>query len=788
MSNYNGQSSSSNSSVEFNFVNVLIYLEKEYRKFNESKLEWNLERAELKNEIVQLKEAKVRNERIQFQLLKRIKMLEFALRSDRVKYKSLLDSQAEMEDEDKMKIGPSLKPVSVPHFLQNKLSSEAIRTYLKELQCTDLWPLISKSSNEFLADETNLLTTPLSPSSSLAVKNQNNIGNPNMEQTSSLTQQQQQQQQQYQQQQLDPVNSSVIVNKSNEIALMSIEDQLKQYQQKEVVESIVPTNTTDTSTIEASVDLPMVVGLGTTTTTTTTAAAAAKTEHHPQESERTSLSGENVEGGEDGEDTNNKEEAAMYKKLSESISKRDLQRLMEKAKREEKNSLSKQFVSEFKSSGSNKKSSNLNRKSALSSSAMGGGGGSFTPEQLGDLQKIQSDPNTVIDNKTSSDLLNSNSSSSKLWKPKYSLLSHFSGVRALQFLPAQLYPQQSNVFAFLSASEDWTVKLWNLKKIGKKSIEQQPIHTYMGHEGPVFTVATDGRYVYSAGMDRDIRIWDMAPLDKSPLTLHGIAVPYEKAILSQAHSGPIWSIALDNNNNNSSTGSGGGSNSIASSVGGGTSASAFTSPHTQLLSAAADSTIKLWDVSGGGGLKESPLLGTYLPDTAASCVKFLETDVSKFLCSTVDGQMILFDLESRKPVWISNNSIAQKDSNNNINGMNAYSFVAHPTLNIALSGHEDQRIRMWDLSGGKMVHQWIGHQDAVSCISLDPGGLSFASGSHDGSIRVWDLAGKNYACLQDLTAVHRSKLDEAVLSLAYHPDANAFLVSGGADSVIKVFS
>lgn len=44
----------------------------------------------------------------------------------------------------------------------------------------------------------------------------------------------------------------------------------------------------------------------------------------------------------------------------------------------------------------------------------------------------------------------------KTWNPKYTLRSHFDGVRALAFHPVEP--------VLVTASEDHTLKLWNLQK------------------------------------------------------------------------------------------------------------------------------------------------------------------------------------------------------------------------------------------------------------------------------------------------------------------------------------
>ena len=60
--------------------------------------------------------------------------------------------------------------------------------------------------------------------------------------------------------------------------------------------------------------------------------------------------------------------------------------------------------------------------------------------------------------------------------------------------------------------------------------------------------------------------------------------------------------------------------------------------------------------------------------------------------------------------------------------------------------------------------------------------ISLSTG-HDSSIRLWNL--DNKTCIQELTS-HRRKFDEAIYSVAFHPNAT-YIGSAGADALAKVF-
>lgn len=78
------------------------------------------------------------------------------------------------------------------------------------------------------------------------------------------------------------------------------------------------------------------------------------------------------------------------------------------------------------------------------------------------------------DAEASYDVASSKEAFRKTWSVKYTLRSHFDGVRALAFHPSEP--------VLVTASEDHTLKLWNLQKTvpAKKSasLDVEPLYTF----------------------------------------------------------------------------------------------------------------------------------------------------------------------------------------------------------------------------------------------------------------------------------------------------------------------
>ncbi|CAB4065625.1 STRN1_3_4 [Lepeophtheirus salmonis] len=137
---------------------------------------------------------------------------------------------------------------------------------------------------------------------------------------------------------------------------------------------------------------------------------------------------------------------------------------------------------------------------------------------------------------------------------------------------------RKNVERKIYASEDQTLKMWNLQKTTpvKKStaFDVEPVYTFRAHRGPVLSldVSRAGDLIFSGGIDASIRVWNMPSPDIDPYNL------YDPSVLASSlfgHSDAVWGLAYNN-------------------------------LKQQLLSCSADGTVKLWSP-----LAKVPLLRTF---------------------------------------------------------------------------------------------------------------------------------------------------------------------------------
>ncbi|XP_042798850.1 striatin-3 isoform X2 [Panthera tigris] len=262
----------------------------------------------------------------------------------------------------------------------------------------------------------------------------------------------------------------------------------------------------------------------------------------------------------------------------------------------------------------------------------------------------------------------------KTWNPKYTLRSHFDGVRALAFHPVEP--------VLVTASEDHTLKLWNLQKTvpAKKSasLDVEPIYTFRAHIGPVLSLAisSNGEQCFSGGIDATIQWWNMPSPNVDPYDT------YEPNVLAGtlvAHTDAVWGLA-------------------------------YSGIKNQLLSCSADGTIRLWNPQ-----EKLPCICTYNGDKEhgiPTSVDFIGCDPAHMVTSFNTGSTVIYDLEtSQSLVMLSSQIDSGLQSNNHINRV-----VSHPTLPVTITAHEDRHIKFFDNKTGHDCSIRLWNLDSKTCV------------------------------------------------------------------------
>uniref|UniRef100_A0A8C7G7I5 Striatin n=1 Tax=Oncorhynchus kisutch TaxID=8019 RepID=A0A8C7G7I5_ONCKI len=327
------------------------------------------------------------------------------------------------------------------------------------------------------------------------------------------------------------------------------------------------------------------------------------------------------------------------------------------------------------------------------------------------------------------DVTSSQDALRKTWNPKFTLRSHFDSIRGLAFHPVEP--------VLVTASEDHTLKLWNLQK------------TAPAKNFPVFcrgavlcvTMSSTGEQCFSGGVDGTIQSWNTPNPNIDPYD------SYEPSVLRGAllgHTDSVWGVV-------------------------------YSSAHQRLLSCSGDGTVRLWNAAN-----TSPALAIFNEKGelgVPTSVDLVCSESAHMVTSFSTGEIGLFNMETRQLI-LKLDQTGEPEAPCKINKV-----LSHPTLPITITAQEDRHIQFFDNNTGKCIHSMVAHLDAVTSLAVDPNGLYLMSGSHDCSIRLWNMESKT--CIQEFTA-HRKKSDEAIHDVAFHP-TKCYIGSAGADALAKVF-
>uniref|UniRef100_A0A4W3GUI9 Striatin, calmodulin binding protein 3 n=1 Tax=Callorhinchus milii TaxID=7868 RepID=A0A4W3GUI9_CALMI len=332
---------------------------------------------------------------------------------------------------------------------------------------------------------------------------------------------------------------------------------------------------------------------------------------------------------------------------------------------------------------------------------------------LGDL----ADLTVANDADFSYDLPSNKDAFRKTWNPKYTLRSHFDGVRSLAFHPVEP--------VLVTASEDHTLKLWNLQK------------TVPAKNGPVLSLAVspNGEQCFSGGIDATIRCWNMPSPNVDPYDTYDPNVILNTLV---AHKDAVWGLS-------------------------------FSGIKNRLLSCSADGTIRLWNPT-----EKTPCLSTYNNGIPTS-VDFVGADPAQVVSSFNTGNTTIYDLETSQPLV---KLESQVDAANQINrvvshptlpvtitahedrhikffdnktGKLIHAMVAHldavtslavdPNGIYLMSGSHDCSIRLWNLDSKTCVQEITAHRkkcdESIYDVAFHPSKAYIASAGADALAKVF---------------------------------------------------
>uniref|UniRef100_A0AAY5F3D1 Striatin n=1 Tax=Electrophorus electricus TaxID=8005 RepID=A0AAY5F3D1_ELEEL len=338
------------------------------------------------------------------------------------------------------------------------------------------------------------------------------------------------------------------------------------------------------------------------------------------------------------------------------------------------------------------------------------------------------------------DITNNKDVLRKTWNPKFTLRSHFDSIRGLAFHPVEP--------VLVTASEDHTLKMWNLQKTApaKKcaALDVEPIYTFRGHRGAVLCVvmSSTGEQCFSGGVDGTIQSWNTPNPNIDPYD------SYEPSVLRGAlcgHSDAVWGVA-------------------------------YSSAHHRLLSCSADGTVRLWNAADTSPalavFNEDKDLG--IP----SSVDLVCSEPAHMVTAFCNGRSAVYNMETQQQVLELESQDASCDAPRHINkvlshptlpititaqedrhirfydnntGKLIHSMVAHldavtslavdPNGLYLMSGSHDCSIRLWNMESKTCIQEFTAHrkkfEESIHDVAFHPTKCYIGSAGADALAKVF---------------------------------------------------
>ncbi len=189
---------------------------------------------------------------------------------------------------------------------------------------------------------------------------------------------------------------------------------------------------------------------------------------------------------------------------------------------------------------------------------------------------------------------------------------------------------------------------------------------------------------------------------------------------------------------------------------------AFSPDGHYLLSASMDTTVRLWEVTGGREVH------TLTGHTSRVRSTDFSPDGTHLVSGGDDGTIKLWEVSTGREI---HSFTGDK--------FGVQSVAFSPDGRYVLSGGEDMILKLWEVPGGREIRTFAGHGSRVLSAAFSPDGRFIASSGYDGTVRLWEAStGRE---------VHAWKgHDGYVYSVKFSPDGK-YVLSGSFDQTLKLW-
>ncbi|KAG8353183.1 hypothetical protein FVEN_g8811 [Fusarium venenatum] len=342
-----------------------------------------------------------------------------------------------------------------------------------------------------------------------------------------------------------------------------------------------------------------------------------------------------------------------------------------------------------------------------------------------------------------------------VWRVKdgvciYTLEGHEEPVHSAVFAPDLSY--------LASSSADGTVRIWNFAEEQCQQVFDCQTWT------TTISVSPDSKQISAASSDNVIQIWNVEQtrceyelIGHTSYVNSTVFSPDAKLLVSGSHdftvrvwpaNAPPKKQKLDDKPR-------------------GLGAIIVSPDHSIIASAELAGSIKLWDFRGGGMIREMRAAGCdflhvdefqFSPDGKRLLVLGYSSGSVGWLWSVDDGECI-HDFTEHE--WTANHATFLRDSKT------------------VIIGCDDYVIRRWNIEDGFM-DELIGHESAISVVSVSKNPEMLACGDYGGIVRLWDPL--------DGTVLHKLHGPEGETTTAVFYQGGELLAISYSDNTIRIWN